>query len=494
MPVAVSAGAVIVKNGVAVLGSISSVIDSDTIALRVSARDYGLTETVTITVGTSSATWLVKTRPPAPLGVFAVSGTGQVTVSWAPVLGSTSYNIYWGTTVGVTAASTVIANATSPHVQTGLTAGTTYFYRVSTVNAAGETLSNEVFSFVYAGGNPRGNFADTGSMTTTRYQPTATLLPNGKVLVVGGLMSGITMLASAEIYDPATGIFTATGNMASARYGHTATLLPNGKVLIAGGYYTSAPLSSTPLSSAEIYDPLTGSFTATGSMTTVRINHIATLLSSGSVLVAGGGGTGSNQGHFASAEIYDPATGIFSLTGSMTTPREDNMFSGTLLPNGKILVVGGVDAANRILASAEIYDPATGTFSATGNVMTARYGNTVSLLPNGKVLISGGSDNGNNTLASAEIFDPATGTFSATGSMRTARYLSIATRLPNGNVLITGGTGGIASAEIYDSATGIFTATGSMASARAQHTATLLPNGKVLATGGSANSSAELFQ
>jgi WD40 repeat protein len=497
-PVTVSAGATILKNNVAVSGTFSSVVDGDTLAFGIPALDYGLTENVTITVGTSSTTWRVETRPPAPFSVFTVSGIGQVTVSWSQVISATSYNIYWGTTAGVTTASTKIAGVTSPYVQTGLTAGSTYFYRVSAMNAAGETLSNETFSFLYTGGNPGGTFTATGSMatarnyntatllpngkvliaggynltvalataeihdpvtgvftatgsmTTARYQPTATLLPNGKVLIAGGLdPTGNTTLASAELYDPATGIFTATGSMTTARYLYTATLLPNGKVLITGGFNLTATLAS-----AELYDPATGIFTATGTMTSVRNLHAATLLGNGKVLVLGGAGQGTSKGFFASAEIYDPATGIFTATGSMTTPRYSRYFPATLLPNGKVLVAGGISydaTGSTILASAELYDPATGVFTATGSMTTPRDGNTVTLLPNGKVLVAGGSDVANNIFASAELYDPATGIFTATGSMTTARDQPTATLLPNGKVLIAGGWSGaiIASAELF---------------------------------------------
>jgi Fibronectin type III domain/Kelch motif/Galactose oxidase, central domain len=494
--VTVSAGTTIIKNNSAITGTISTVIDGDTLALRITSLNYGLTNTSTIIVGTSSTTWQVQTAPPAPNSVIAISGTGQVTVSWSPVLAATTYNIYWGTTAGITTSSTEVIGAASPYVQSGLTAGITYYYRVSAVSGAGETLSNEVSSFIYIGGNPSGIFTATGSMTTARYEPTATLLPSGQVLVAGGINASSAFLASAEIYDPSTGIFTATGSMTTARDGNTATLLPNGKVLVTGGTN-----GVTPIASAEIYDPSTGIFSATGSMTTARYGHAATLLPNGKVLVTGG----LFGSALASAEIYDPSTGIFTATGNMTTPRYDNNFNATLLPNGKVLVAGGLNAFNVTLASAELYDPSTGIFTATGSMTTARYGNTVTILPNGKVLFAGGANNSNVTLASAEIYDPSTGIFTATGSMTTARYLSLVTLLPNGKVLVSGGqsvagsnSSTLASAEIFDSTTGNFTSTGSMTTARYAHVSILLSNGQVLVAGGDNNgsiiSSAELFQ
>ena len=151
----------------------------------------------------------------------------------------------------------------------------------------------------------------TGSLTTARRQHTATMLPNGKVLVVGG-QNDQGRLATTELYDPASGLWTTTGPLNNARYKHTATLLPNGKVLVAGGTGSSGVLSS-----AELYDPATGTWTVTGSMTAARQWHTATLLPNGKVLVAGGTGSG---GALSSAELYDPTTGTWTATGVLSSP------------------------------------------------------------------------------------------------------------------------------------------------------------------------------
>jgi len=217
----------------------------------------------------------------APIGLFAVSGTNQVTVSWSPVTIATSYNIYWGTTPGITSSSTKITGATSPYVQTSLASGSTYYYRISALYSGIETLSDEIFSFIYTGGNPAGLFSSTGSMTAQIIARTATLLPNGDVLFAGGRGNTANTVATAELYDPSTGLFSGTGNMTSVRERHSATLLPNGKVLIAGGGING---TNTVLATAELYDPLTGLFTATkGSMTTPRAEQTATLLPNGKV-------------------------------------------------------------------------------------------------------------------------------------------------------------------------------------------------------------------
>ncbi len=316
--------------------------------------------------------------------------------------------------------------------------------------------------------------AQLGSLSTARYAHSSTLLPNGKVLVVGGNNSSDSPLAAAELYDPSTGTWSATGSLATARFNHAATLLPNGKVLVAGGKNGSSSLAS-----AEIYDPATGFWSATGSLATARYGYTATVLANGKVLVAGGY---NGSSYFGTAELYDPATGTWSSTGSLATARYAHAMS--LLPNGKVLIVGGYNGSHP--TSSEIYDPATGSWSTTGSLAFGGENRTATLLPNGKVLVAGGY-NRTNYLTSAQLYDPAAGTWSVTGSLATARYAHSASLLPNGKVLVTAGYGNsgiLSSAELYDPAAGTWSATTSLASARYGHPATLLPNGNVLVAGG----------
>ena len=332
----------------------------------------------------------------------------------------------------------------------------------------------------------------TGSMGTARDGHTSTLLSNGKVLVAGGANTFV-FLASAELYDPATGIFSATGSMGVTRYNHIAALLPNGKVLVAGG----TDSSGNPLASAELYDPATGTFSATGSMGTARHNPSATRLLNGNVLVAGGRSVNGILPYTpSSAEQYNPATGTFFATGSMGTPREWHML--TLLQNGKVLVSGGsnTDLFGNVvpLSSAELYDPATGIFSPTGSMGIDRYNPTATRLLNGKVLVAGGVSANviGGILATAEVYDPATGTFSTTGSMVLTQFNETASLLPDGTVLFAGGqmvTLGLQFSELYDPGTGTFFPTSSMGVGRYNHYATdsksiLLPSGQILAVGG----------
>jgi Galactose oxidase, central domain len=354
----------------------------------------------------------------------------------------------------------------------------------------------------------RGVSTATGSMTTARWFHTATLLSSGKVLIAGGQDASRNFLASAELYDPVTGTFTATGSMTAARSGHTATFLFSGKVLIAGGEVGDSGMGGRP--SAELYDPTFGTFTTVGAATAARPEHTATLLPNGKVLIAGGVGWygGDEVGtlfSFASAQLFDPSSGQFAATGSMTATRCGH--GAVLLPNGKVLIVGGgqlSDISNGLvaLASAELYDPTAGTFAATGSMATARYDHSATLLSGGKVLVAGGSESGNTpAFSSAELYDPNVGKFTATGSMTTAREFHTATVLPGWGVLVAGGfdgTNAFASAEMYDPTAGTFAATGSMTTTRYGHTATLLSSGKVLIAGGSSGvaplASAELYE
>lgn len=329
-------------------------------------------------------------------------------------------------------------------------------------------------------------WVETGSLNTPRPLHTATVLVNGKVLVAGG-HDGTANIASAELYDPASGTWLLTGSMNVARRTHQAILLPDGKVLVAGG-----DTDASPLSSAELYDPTTGTWTDTGSMSVGRYGFAAALLPDGKVLVAGGWDV-VNDRAIRSAEIYDPTTGTWTATGSMNTGR--NATRAILLANGKVLIAGGEDYPGHDLASAELYDPATGTWSYTASMNTdhGHYNPTV-LLSNGKVMITGTADN-----PSCEIYDPATDTWTNTGSMNVTRRGHLAVLLPNGKVLAAGGSvagvgGTTTSAEIYDPTTGTWTVTSSMNYPHYGPTASKLSNGKILVTGGDSTSGiSELF-
>jgi len=323
-------------------------------------------------------------------------------------------------------------------------------------------------------------FLAAGSMTTPRFAHTATVLNTGKALIAGGIGSkkliyrgSESFCASvptdhAELYDPSDGTFAPVGLMTAFRANHASTLLQDGKVLVTGGN------TETP-ATAEIFDPATAAFTATGNMISVHYLHAATLLPNGKVLITGGLGSG------LSAELFDPTMGTFAATGSMTEPRSSH--TATLLHSGKVLLVGGAstNGGSSQVLTAELYDPASGTFSPTGSMGTARSNHTATLLPNGAVLIAGGFDQTGAPLATAEIYNPTTGMFAAAGSMHAAHFQHTATLLPNGKVLIAGGGNFVA--ELFYLGTGTFSLTGSMLISRGSHAAALLPSGEVLVTG-----------
>jgi len=301
-----------------------------------------------------------------------------------------------------------------------------------------------------------GSWASTGSMHEPRVQYTATLLSDGQVLAVGGFGSQ-GLLASAELYHPRTGIWTVTGSLHQARANHTATLLPDGKVLVAGGDTNGANNGAAiPLAGAEVYDPRTGKWTQTGSLHRARADLTATLLPDGQVLVAGGGASGVNNSTanpLVSAELYNPRTGWWSITGSMHHARDAHM--AILLRSGLVLVAGS-SRYTKSGATAELYDPRTGRWTVTGSLHQGhayQTGQTATLLPNGQVLVEGYViDLFGNPSADAELYDPRTGRWTLTGSLQDARLAASATLLPNGRVLVAGGQGSnrqLASAELY---------------------------------------------
>jgi N-acetylneuraminic acid mutarotase len=335
-----------------------------------------------------------------------------------------------------------------------------------------------------------GLWSRTGALNLGRDGHTATLLSNGDVLVTGGHTEGTTFTDKAEVYDSSAKNWDATAELSFSRAGHVGVSLANGRVLVAGGFSGSSDFAPN----SEIYDPVAASWEVSGGMQISRQTAIAVLLGNGKVLAAGGFGNGN---FLSSAELFDPAAGQWTFTGSMHDLRWGA--AAVLLSDGKVLVAGGdanLSSFQSAVRTAELYDPAAGNWTPTGSMNQERHSFTLTLLPNGNVLAAGGNGT-NGAVASAEVYNANTRVWTPTGSLQTPRTSHTATLLPKGKVLVAGGanlvldqTGAdpvdptVASAELYDPATGVWTPTGSMGQPRQVHTAKLLPGGKVLIAGG----------
>jgi hypothetical protein len=323
-----------------------------------------------------------------------------------------------------------------------------------------------------ASSNP-GDLEPAGRMAVPRESHAAALLPDGTVLVSGGMSREEgDFFNTTEIYDPDTRSFLPGPQMQSRRAGHTSTVLSDGRVLLTGGVGY--------LKSAEIYDPSDGTFTRVGNMAEGRIGHTATLLADGRVLIVGG--------EFRpSAEIFDPLTNSFKQTADMGTPRVYH--TATLLDDGRVLIVGGHRGRVpdiEVFSSTEIFDPLTGTFSPSDSMEVARHQHEAVKLPDGRVLVMGGSDQRERAgrYRSAEVYDPEVGEFVAVGDMSARRFKinGSAVVLENGNALVAGGADRL---EVFNARHGSFSqAGGAIGSELSDATATLLDDGRVLILGG----------
>ncbi|MCH8310444.1 MAG: hypothetical protein IIB17_08120 [Chloroflexi bacterium] len=319
-------------------------------------------------------------------------------------------------------------------------------------------------------------------MRQSRSGHTATLLPSGDVLVVGGTSGFGESVSSAETFLTASEKWTTAGSIIQSRIFHTATLLGDGNVLISGGQIASLDA----LASVELYDWAVGNWATTTEMSEPRILHTATKLSDGTALITGGFRDFDRT--LDTAEIYDPASETWNTQSPMSAPRA--LHTMTLLADGRILVIGGLSDFDNVIATAEVFDPSTGIWTPTGSMASPRLLHSATLLSDGRVLVTGGlSDIMYETLAptTAEVYDPATGEWESAGRMFNRSYDHTATLLADGRVLVTGGQADfetLRSVEIYDPVANDWSVAEALTDARSDHTATLLEDGRVIVIGG----------
>jgi hypothetical protein len=471
-------------------------VPSTTVSVTNGGRAVGLGQgnaVITVASGTIAATAVLTVQAPVTTNPNLVSIVVTPSPTSIPI-GSSQQLIATGfysdgSTQDLTASVTWVSssNAVASISSSGLAAGVAT--GSSTITASSGSFSGTAAVSVQA---------TTVSLNTSRYQHSATLLDNGTVLVAGGIncssVGSCSYLSSSEIYNPNSGSFTYTGSLATARAA-PAVLLGNGKVLIAGGYSCDASGNCASLQSAEIYDPASGAFSTAGNMTVARSGHTATLLGNGKVLIAAGEtcSSATSCATLSTAEVYDPVAGSFTTTGSLIAARFNA--SAILLTSGQVLLAGGFDGTN-YPAVAELYDPVAGTISTTGSLNTPRENATATIFDSAVVLIAGGStcSSPGCPTATTEEYDT-NGYFYyttyPTGNMTVARFDQTATLLTNGQVLLAGGYDSCVTSctsdsttEVFSPYSGSFTASQNLSAGRSGHTATLLTDGSVLLAGG----------
>ncbi len=438
--------------------------------------------------------------PTPPTRVYAIGYTGSVRVAWTgwedggnpitSVIISDSLGFSWTFSPAPENPVKVIGGLANDVPRT---------FRVRLVNSDGTSSLSAASNLVAAHSPyPSGSADVTGSMIGDREAAGAVRLADGRVLVVGGAsMDPVTWtstpLATAELYDPATGSWTATGSLPAARTDFTLTRLNSGQVLLAGGYDNAW----TPVASAYLYNPSTGTWSVAASMRFPRANPAATLLGDGTALVSGGTTLvhGIRQAT-ATAEVFTPSPflrigGTWTTTGAMPLPRTRHSAVRLARNLGsEVLVVGGNDGSGGLRA-AVIYHPSTATWTTTGSLVQMRTGDdvgdpTVTALSSGKVLVAGGYYGG--PLASAELYNPATGAFSLTASMPIPlQGQHTATLLNSGRVLLVGGVddwGGLATVQVFDPVSLRWSRGNEVPVEVASQTAVLLADGTVLLAGG----------
>ena len=353
---------------------------------------------------------------------------------------------------------------------------------ISTVVCSNESQETETEA-VHQSDRDLGSFSDGANMTDARMDFVSLVLGNGDVVAAGGRGRGATervpRLATAEIFEIATGQWKSVNEMSSKREIHCGVTLADGRAMIIGG----ADTRRVNLKTTEILDSSSGEWIKGPKMKKKRYKHSCATLNDGTVIVAGG----ADIGVVATAEISGPSLDEFALTGEMNEGRA--LFTLTVLSDGKVLAVGGsskntqdTDSAELNRTSAEIWDPATGEWILVSPMNTARASHTANLLEDGRVLVVGGMG----PLASAEIYDPSDDTWTLTSELSMGRQLHTAHLLDNGTLIVIGGSNTLAETEVYDIESGQWSIGPSLTFGRHQHTSVKMNDGNVMVIGGQA--------
>jgi N-acetylneuraminic acid mutarotase len=327
-------------------------------------------------------------------------------------------------------------------------------------------------------------FVARGSMNHARRGTDPVLLLDGRVLAVGGETDADDVLDSAEVYDPATDTWTEVESMGDRRRYPVVVLLTDGRVLVAGGFGAN----NDALASAEIFDPTDNTFSPTAPMSVGRARFQGVRLDDGRVLVMGGNKSGNGGGGaLDSAEIYDPASGTWSSTGSMHHARE--AARAVKLEDGRVVITGGSDGGDPRISedTTEMYNPDDGTFEEIGPMTAGRDRHAILLLGDGRVIVAGGEEDGD-VLRATDVFDPLSGAtiWTETAPLAYRRYAASYVTMANGNGLLCGGFDGgyLRTCEIYDAATDTWSETEKLAKATSGALMVLMPGGSVLICGG----------
>ena len=344
--------------------------------------------------------------------------------------------------------------------------------------------------------------ASLGAMLHSRVYHSATLLPDGRVLVTGGMDEAFTPLRTSEVFDPETNQWTEAGEMTESRTEHSAALLEDGRVIVTGGLNEKLKIIGT----TEIFDPETGRWSEFEGMRTVRRGHFTLPLPDGRVAVVGGvgqtlGGLGilaniSAVGALLSTEIYDPKTDSWTQASDMREGHSGGL--AVVLKDGRVLVAGGYNQAEG-LASSEVFDPNLGEWMRTASMARKTFANTAIVLPDGSVLFTGGfgmSRSKGGITPGSEVFDPHSNEWRKAPDTVHGRMGHTITLLPDGRVVAIGGAtaeGPVNTAEYMEPETWLWSEITPMSVQRSQHTATLLHDGRILVAGGSIQTTVEVY-